>query len=395
MQKQMRAIFILSGTAIGSGMISLPLVLAHIGVASSILIMLMCAFITYISALIRTELNLHSDCRFTLELVGLKFSGKGAALIGNISLRVLQFALLSAYICGLSAVIGAGSTALKLAVACGVFVLLATSSGKIISINQKLFMTLLTVILFSIICMMFNVTIDSLPHNTNKIMLPQLCVVLPTLFTSFGFQGSLHSITKFCNNDKKMIKTACLWGSFLPAAVYIAWIVGVMTMIHNSQPELFAQMTTQGIGISELIHALCSVSNATIVKSAVFIISVLAIGTSIIGVGLALVDDLDLAIESFDKRLDNVWKKRALSAGLAVVPAVFVAVLVPNAFVKVLSFAGMILAVIAIFLPTFLLCKIKAPLHFEILRRKWLVGLCVGFGVIVVLCELLSIIVPV
>jgi tyrosine-specific transport protein len=405
MQKQLRAISILSGTAIGSGMISLPIVLAHIGIVPSIFLMIICAFMTYISALIRTELNLHSDSRFTLELVGLKFSGKGAAFIGNISLRLLQFSLMSAYIYGLSSVIGAGSCTLKLVVATGIFILLAFSSHKIICVNQKLFAALLFVIIASVICMVFRINLFTLPHNTNSILLPQFCVILPTLFTSFGFQGSLHSITKFCNNDPKLIGISCFFGSFLPAILYIAWITGVIALIASTQPALFQKMAMHGIDINELIQSLCSISNAHVIKSAVFTISTLAIITSIIGVGLALVDDLDLAIESVWKRFACRVKNRRtpklfvtectmrkLSAFIAVAPSTIVAILVPNAFVKVLSFAGMILAIIAIFLPAFLLTKIKEPRQFKLLRQKTWIFLCVIFGVIIVLCEVINII---
>jgi tyrosine-specific transport protein len=392
MQKQLRAIFILSGTAIGSGMISLPIVLAHIGIIPSIFLMGICAFITYISALIRTELNLHSDCRFTLERVGLEFSGKHAAFIGNISLRLLQFALLAAYICGLSSIMGMESIPLKCCVSLGIFILLSISSNKIIGLNQKLFIALLVVTLGAIICMLLKINFTQLPHNANEILLPKLCLILPTLFTSFGFQGSLHSITKFCNNDPKLIKIACFWGSFIPAFLYIAWVVGVITLIFNTHPDLFLRMVSNGIDVNELINALSSVSSANVVKCTVFIISVLAIVTSVIGVGLALVDDLGLALESFNATVTTRIARWTASA-ISVIPAVLVAIFIPGAFIKVLSFAGMILAVIAIFLPTFLFFKLKESIKFKILNRKEFIVACVIFGIVIVVCELMNLVV--
>ncbi|MDR0631251.1 MAG: hypothetical protein LBF66_01620 [Holosporales bacterium] len=387
MKSNLRPIFILSGTAIGSGMISLPLVLAHIGIFPSILIMGICAFMTYISALIRTELNLHSNCRFTLELVGLEFSGKGAALCGKLSLRLLQFSLLSAYIYGLSTVLCAGSQPLKVGVALGVFLLLVFSSPRILDINKKLFFAFIVVILFAIACMVAKINFAALPQSTHAIEMSRFCVILPTLFTSFGFQGSLHSITNCCNNDPKMIKSACLWGSIIPALIYSLWVIGVFALIFSTQPVLFEKMATQGIDIDELIKALGLISNASFIKATVLAISILAIGTSIVGVGLALVEDLELSLESSKFKL-NKNGNRAVSAALSVVPALLVALLVPNAFVGVLSFAGMILSVIAIFLPTFLLFKINKPLEFSILKRKELIGACVVFGGLIVLCEL-------
>ncbi|WP_081497552.1 MULTISPECIES: aromatic amino acid transport family protein [spotted fever group] len=59
--------------------------------------------------------------------------------------------------------------------------------------------------------------------------------------------------------------------------------------------------------------------------------SALAIVTSILGVGVGLCDSLK--------------------------PAYIVAVVVPNAFITILGFAGMILVIIAILLPVYLLYK--------------------------------------
>ncbi|MDR0625367.1 MAG: hypothetical protein LBF72_02890 [Holosporales bacterium] len=421
MQKQMQAIFILAGTAVGSGMLSLPIVLAHIGIIPSILLMLVCVFMTYISALMRTELNLHSDSRFTLELVGLRFSGKGAAYVGKISLRLLQFALLSAYIYGLSSVLVENDNTLKIIVGFGCFVLLVLATDRIISLNHKVFISLVLVIIAAVIGMVLKIDFTALPHNTNAIALPQLCIILPTLFTSFGFQGSLHSVTKFCNNDPKLIKTACFWGSLMPAILYAGWVIGVIALIFGTHPDLFARMAAKGIDVNELVQALCSISDARMVKAVVFVISVLAIVTSLIGVGLALVDDLDLSLGAFcgkgkfskglakmvgsasvegDSSADTtpaqsasaVMARRIWSAIIAVVPSLLIAIWVPNAFVKVLSFAGMILAIIAIFLPAFLLAKIKDPLKFTILNNKPILLSCVLFAVLVVACELASII---
>jgi tyrosine-specific transport protein len=107
-------------------------------------------------------------------------------------------------------------------------------------------------------------------------------------------------------------------------------------------------------------------------------------------VGLALVEDIELSLESVKSKLTEK-AKRCVCAAIAVVPSLVVAVFVPNAFVKVLSFAGMILSVIAIFLPTFLFFKIKKPIQFALLKRKEWIWACMIFGSIIVACEVASI----
>lgn len=155
----------MAGTAIGSGMISLPIILSHIGMIPTLLLIILCSIITYISALIRVELNICSNCNFTLEDAALKFSGKTAALIGNISLKLLSFSLLSAYIYGLSSIISDGSIKAKIIIVAAIFILLVFSSHRIIKFNKQLFVMLLIAVFGSIIAMIFNVDFKMLPQN--------------------------------------------------------------------------------------------------------------------------------------------------------------------------------------------------------------------------------------
>lgn len=192
---------------------------SHIGMIPTLLLIILCSIITYISALIRVELNICSNCNFTLEDATLKFSGKTAALIENISLKLLSFSLLSAYIYGLSSIISDGSIKAKIIIAAAIFILLVFSSHRIIKFNKQLFVMLLIAVFGSIIAMIFNVDFKMLPQNQHIIQISKCCI-LPTVFMSFGFQGSLHSLTKFCNNDRNLIKNACLYGSIIPAIVY-------------------------------------------------------------------------------------------------------------------------------------------------------------------------------
>ncbi|MDR0406868.1 MAG: hypothetical protein LBH38_02165 [Holosporales bacterium] len=389
MKKSLSAAFMLAGTAIGSGMISLPIVLSRMGILPALGLIGACAVVTYFSALVRAELNLQSHCAFTLEDVGLKFSGKIAALIGNVSLKLLQFSLLSAYIFGLNSLLSEKGVCSKGVVSTSILILLAFSSDKIINLNHKLFILLLTAIFISIFGMVLNTGFRLPSEESHPFLLSKIGIILPTLFTSFGFQGSLHSLTKFCNNDAKMIKTACFWGSLIPAITYTAWTLSVISLVFIAQPDLFYKMATDGIEIHELIEAICNVSGVESVKIITFIISVLAIVTSVVGVGIALAEDLERGFERAQMRLDKGFR-RGVASIIAVLPATFVATVVPSAFVKVLSFAGMVLAVIAIFLPCFLFLKIKKAPKFNLLKRPSLIWFIIAFGVFVVLCELIS-----
>jgi tyrosine-specific transport protein len=64
---------------------------------------------------------------------------------------------------------------------------------------------------------------------------------------------------------------------------------------------------------------------------------------------------------------------------------------VPNAFIAILSFAGMILAVIAILLPVYLFWQIKTDkLYYPELNRKYLIQLSMAVAMAVFFSEILN-----
>ena len=359
MKKLLGSVLLLAGTAIGSGMLSLPVAHAKYGIFLSSIIMCITTWITYFSSIIRCELNVHSDARFALRDVGMYFSGSAASKMGSIAFKLLSYSLMSAYLYGaaslFSVFVDCNLRIVIVAFALFVAFILFFSANIIIKANKLLFIAMM-VILFSVIfCILSQLDFSSTSFPRATCLQSKsgnflaLLSALPILFTSFGFQGSLHSLTKFVDNDRELIKKACLFGSVVPALVYAFWIVCIMLLTFNSAPDLFSKMCAGSVGIDELIRFLTSNLRYPQLNLIIWVISSLALLTSVIGVGIALFDEWLLAFER---------RKVRIPRGFAVLASVLlpacIAVFVPNAFIKVLNVSGMILAVIAIFLPCFL-----------------------------------------
>ncbi|AAL03344.1 unknown [Rickettsia conorii str. Malish 7] len=61
----------------------------------------------------------------------------------------------------------------------------------------------------------------------------------------------------------------------------------------------------------------------------------------------------------FMNSIPNVVMRNMTASIVTILPVYIVAVVVPNAFIIILGFAGMILVIIAILLPVYLLYKVK------------------------------------
>ena len=109
------------------------------------------------------------------------------------------------------------------------------------------------------------------------------------------------------------------------------------------------------------------------------ICTVLALLTSAIGVEIAIFDEWKLF---FEKR---GHKSKITNALITVLPAACIAAIVPNAFMNVLKVAGMILSVLAIFLPCFLYVKMAKMKNITITKPR-IVGIFTIVMIGVLIC---------
>lgn len=389
MKKQLKAISLLAGTAIGSGMISLPIVLATFGIIGSLLLMIFFCWVTYVSAMIRCDLNARSKDDFNLKDVSLFFGSKASAYVGDAFLKILSFALLSAYIFGGASIIklfmfeNCQFATVATVFAITIALVFLFSSNFVIKINNHAFIVMFSIIMGGIIFLFLCSKTESVPAQIGNIWhLKTWGTVLPVVFTSFGFQGSLHSLTKFVGNNREMVRKACLFGSIIPACMYCLWVMCVLIIIFNSDQQSYGKMLLQPIDISELIQILSRVTNIGGIQHISWIVSFLAITTSIVGVGLALNDILEKDLAKMIRIKEKA--RHVISTAIMVLPATFIAIFVPNAFIKILSFAGIILAVIAIILPVHLHRRINQGAALNIKASiLFIIGIVIiAFGVL-------------
>lgn len=398
MNRKIGAILLVAGTCIGSGMIALPMVLAQLGIIPSILLMLFIWYIMYYTSLVNIELNLQVGSGQTLGNLGKFFSGNIAKYIGIISLKLLSYSLLAVFIYG-------GSSILQTLISSKlgwqysfewiatwytlVTILILMFPIKLIDYcNRLLFIGLLAVVAILILGLVATIEWSNLPLVADHYSdLSIWAALLPVVFTSFGFQVIFHTLTNYCHNDSKMLKSAFFWGSLIPAIVYILWTCSILSTVYHQNPDFYNQMIAGQAQVGQLIEVLSEISHLTYIQFLVWCISFLAITTSVLGVGVGLCDALE---EMLSARISHPVKRNFIASLLTVLPAYLVVMYVPNAFIAVLGFAGMILAIIAILLPVYLLTRVakNREFHYPELSQTWLIVLSVIVGVLVIVSEL-------
>jgi tyrosine-specific transport protein len=398
MQKKIGSVILIAGTCIGSGMIALPMVLAKLGLIPSIILMLSIWILTYYTSLINIELNLQAGKGMSIGELGQHFSGKIAGLFGFSSLKILSYALLAVFIYGGSSVLkklfggGISMNIISTGYAFIVILILLLPVKILDYINRFLFAALLGITAILIAGLFSMIDWSNMPlfaENYQDLSLWR--VVAPVVFTSFGFQVIFHTVTNYCNKDAKVLKKAFFWGSLIPAIVYIIWTCGVLSVVYNKNPDFYHQMVIGDVEVGDLVAKLSSIAKWQAVQLLVWWISFFAIVTSVLGVGMGLCDSLRSMLDAI---IPNKTLRRIAASLITILPAYIVAMLIPNAFIMVLGFAGMILVIISILLPSYLFYvgKIK-NLNYKILRYKSVIALAVIIGVAVISCELANMII--
>lgn len=386
MNRQWGAILLVAGTCLGSGMVALPIVLSKLGLYLGVAAMVFMWAIMYGAALVTVELNLQANRSMPLGQLGKHFSGSKAQWLGILSLKLLSYALLSAFLYGISSILHelipqySQTTILVWCSVCA-FLVLSTNMPLIDFLNRVLFHSLLlglgALILFLWI---------KLPDISHLPLMPITCThrswagVLPVIFTAFGFHGMIHALAAYCQNNAMVLKRAFFWGSLIPALIYILWTVGVLGTIYDADKAFYHIMAQKGVEVGDLVRELTDLSHRPWLKTTIWAGMVLKFTLSIIGVGLSLREAL--------KPLSQKHVPQPLLSALCIGPPMLVAYFIPNAFITVLGFAGMILVIIALFLPLYLLYFAKKPFSFSLLNKPWVLGILWAVGGITILAEI-------
>ncbi|MEZ9243389.1 amino acid permease [Vibrio lentus] len=342
---------ILSGTALGAGMLAIPMVLAQFGfMISSVLMLLIFIGTTYSALLLAEACTKTKDNSGMSSVAYLTLGSKGKHFI-NALFYLLLVCMLIAYILGVGDIIhkllldvGVDVSA---SVAYTVFsllmgVIVVAGKSYIDKLNRGLFI-MMVVMLFIVIASLFsNIRLDYLTQ-ASKYTANDVVQYSAVIFTSFASMVVIPSLVIYNREaTQKQIRNMILLGSVIPLICYLTWLFAI---IGNLGTDAISQFHN----ISELISAFSGQSSWLKVVIALF--SALALVTSFLGVSMAL----------YDQNKDAVTNNKALAYALTFVLPLVLAELFASQFVSMLDYAGMVLVFLAIWGPLAMVVKVRRP----------------------------------
>ena len=342
---------ILSGTALGAGMLAIPMVLAQFGfMISSVLMLLIFIGTTYSALLLAEACTKTKDNSGMSSVAYLTLGSKGKHFI-NALFYLLLVCMLIAYILGVGDIIhkllldvGVDVSA---SVAYTIFsllmgVIVVAGKSYIDKLNRGLFIMMVVMLLIVIASLFSNIRLDYLTQ-TSKYTANDVVQYSAVIFTSFASMVVIPSLVIYNREaTQKQIRNMILLGSVIPLICYLTWLFAI---IGNLGTDAISQFHD----ISELISAFSGQSAWLKVVIALF--SALALVTSFLGVSMAL----------YDQNKDAVTNNKALAYALTFILPLALAELFASQFVSMLDYAGMVLVFLAIWGPLAMVVKVRRP----------------------------------
>ncbi len=372
MNKTIGSIFVAAGTAIGGGMLALPLVSSGMGFMTSALLFLFIWAVMFQSALLTLEVNL------AFQAPRNHYATMAGATLGPIGKYItyaafvlLLYALTSAYVTGGASLMQAASTLLfkatlpsyaNILIFTVIFgVIVAWSTRAVDLFNRGLFS--IKIVLLIIIFALFLPQVDYVGLFQN-VQPTYLWAAAPVILTAFGFHTVIPSLSQYLGPEPNRLKFVLLWGSLLPLVIYLIWLASLLGTLPYEGEQGFSMLAQTGGSVGELMLAIDYYVQKPWLTTVINLFANIALITSFLGVSLSLFDFLR------DKE-DGVEPHRARTAMLTFAPPVLIAIFYPNGFVQLLSYASIFVAIILIILPALMAYRVRTQPHFTTPYHAW------------------------
>lgn len=350
---------IIAGTAIGGGMLAMPIISSGVGFTGITIVMILIWLTMCYTAILLVETYKDNNPEDGLSTMTYKYLGKAGSIVTGISMLTLMYALVSAYIAGGSDILRLNlsnwlETDISPQVTAFIFTILFGGivglGARVVDIATRWIFIIKLIFLLIVIIVMFGyVRIDNLLQMPIESKL--FFSSIPVIFTSFGFHIVVPSMVKYLDGDIKLLKKAFIYGSLLPLIVYIIWQLSILGSIDSNT---FFTIIKETQGLEAVIIAVNGVSESKWMNIPLNIFFAAAILTSFLGVALALFD----YVKDLSKK-KAFGKNSVIIYLITFIPPLLFALYYPKGFVIALSYAAISVVITSLFIPVLMYIKVK------------------------------------
>ena len=389
------SVLILTGTALGAGMLALPMIAAATGfVWATILLVAVWALMTY-TALLILEVNLafpaYRNNFGSMAYATLGRTGKIAAWVACLA---LLYALTAAYIAGDASLLAVGVgkavgwyipqwlCAILFTVVLGGAVFWSTKAVD--HLNRSLISIKGCLLVATLVLLMPHINMATLMRTPGSGKYLWACI--PIFICAFGFHTVIPSLSNYIGPKPKTLKWVIICGATIPLLIYILWLLTTLGIVPLRGAN--SLQTVHG-SVGKFVDALVILTHNRWVTTGVNGFSNVAMTTSFLGVTLGLFDFLADLFKIMNNRVG-----RLRTAILTFVPPLVFALFYPQGFVIALGYAAIFVAILEIIMPVLMVQRLRRSQTltspYKVASCKPLLWLIVLAGVIVIITQLFN-----
>lgn len=357
------AILIVAGTAVGAGMLVLPIATAFFGFIPSCLLLTFLWWVMYRAALLTVEAQLHYGQPLTLAALAHRTFGRPASICVMLAFLVLFYCLLAAYIAGGVNLLQGGissfgvsmpsNTLLALGLGGGFALVLYFRTAAVDWVNRALF--IFKIILFVVLLFLLGMHFQpAFLYDYGEDLQSGVWTLIPLMFTAFGFHGSIHVIVGYVGPHPAQLKAVFAIGSFIPLVFYVLWLVFTLGVIPLRGEMGFEAIIASDNQLSSFLDHLCILNENSFISLFAPTFSFLAIGTSFLGVGIGLFEFIQERLKSTSLKVGRL-PVLFLTLFFPVVFALFY----PGGFQEALRYSAIALSFISILMPVLIIGRLR------------------------------------
>jgi tyrosine-specific transport protein len=332
--KVFTASLLLAGTAIGAGMLALPVTTAAGGFWPAIAIYFVCWIFSACTGLLLLEACLWLPKDSNIVSLSSHLLGRKGKYASWVLYLFLFYSLTVAYAAGGGGFVSAVTNhILPAPLSILLFILIFSpviyiGTKAVDRLNFILMVGLITSFVIFLLIGFGKVNIDLLGNFHWGFAI----LSLPVVFTSFSYQGIVPSMRNYFHGEPKKVRKVIIIGSSIPFFVYIVWEYLILGIVPLEGPS--GLLAAQEQGLSSVVP-LKNLASSQMVYGVGQAFAFCALTTSFLGVTLGLFDFLADGL-----RLTKKGKTRILIYLLVYLPPTFIAMLYPKIFIRALSYAG-------------------------------------------------------
>lgn len=363
--KTLGAVFLISGTAIGAGMLGLPIstgaagLSASIGLLIGIFLFMLCTLFLFLETIYfcpDPQTNLIGVCR--------QLSGGIAESIAWMLFLSLMYIASASYIIGSGEIISGSIAGLQdQTIPCSIIFATFFSGIAFFKMQwvDRLNRVLVAGLILTFIALMIysapNIKLSNLPGGHPILAFS----AIPTVLTAFTSHIILPSMRSYLDNSLPKMKKAILMGCGIPLIFYIIWEFIILGLLpYEGEFSLLSILNSNQDQLKLMINFLDVHYQLNQFSELVALFSFLAISTSFWGVMISLRDFIDDGLN-----LHQYTYHKLYAISLAFMPPIMLVIFFPSGFSTFLHFAGVIILLLYAFLPLYLVYRARYYLNLK------------------------------